>query len=230
MKTERSVLSLVETGQQGLVVTIECALSNSLPNMVIVGYANKAVDEARERIRSAFTASSLTLPRKRITINLAPADVPKESTGFDLGVATAILAATKQIRDPLARTAIVGELGLEGDVRPIRGIIGKILVGKRHGLHRFIIPAGNLDQAILVPGVQLVPVSTLPQLYAYLNDPATLTPIDTDAAGHADAPETNLPDMDLGLEDVIGQELGKRAVEISAAGGHNLLLGGPPGT
>src|ERR1700744_5827814 len=156
MKTGRSIISLVESGALGLVVTIECALSNNLPNIVIVGYANKAVDEAKERIRSAFAGSNLSLPRKRITINLAPADVPKESTGFDLGVATAILAAINQIRDPLENTAILGELGLDGDVRPIRGIIGKLLVGKNHGVSRFIIPVANLEQAVLVPGVQII--------------------------------------------------------------------------
>jgi magnesium chelatase family protein len=229
MKTERTVLSLVESGQNGLVVTVECGLSNSLPGITIVGYANKAVDEARERIRGAFAASNLSLPRKRITINLAPADVPKDSTGFDLAVATAILAATSQIRDPLPKTAIMGELGLNGDVRPIRGIIGKLRAGKRHGLQRFIIPADNLDQAILVPGITLTPVRSLKDLYAFLNDPAALPTIDTDVAAQ-DLPEPALEDPELMLEDVIGQELGKRAVEISAAGGHNLLLGGPPGT
>jgi magnesium chelatase family protein len=229
MNVERRVVSLVETGQQGLVVTIECGLSNNLPNIVIVGYANKAVDEARERIRSAFAASLLTLPRKRITINLAPADVPKDSTGFDLGVATAILVATNQVRDPLTKTAILGELGLEGDVRPIRGIIGKLLVGKRYGLQRFIIPAENLSQAVLVPGIQLVPIKTLKQLYTYLNDNHTIAPVNTDSIP-ADSPENSSEEPELILEDVIGQELGKRAVEISAAGGHNLLLGGPPGT
>jgi magnesium chelatase family protein len=229
MNVERRVVSLVETGQQGLVVTIECGLSNNLPNIVIVGYANKAVDEARERIRSAFAASLLTLPRKRITINLAPADVPKDSTGFDLGVATAILVATNQVRDPLTKTAILGELGLEGDVRPIRGIIGKLLVGKRYGLQRFIIPAENLSQAVLVPGIQLVPIKALKQLYTYLNDNHTIAPVNTDSIP-ADSPENSSEEPELILEDVIGQELGKRAVEISAAGGHNLLLGGPPGT
>jgi len=229
MKAQPCVLSLAEPGPNGLVVTIECSLSNSLPNIVIVGYANKAVDEARERIRSAFAGSNLSLPRKRITINLAPADVPKESTGFDLGVATAILLATNQIRDPLTKTAIVGELGLDGDVRPIRGIIGKILVGKRHGIKRFIIPVGNLAQAVLVPGVDLVPVATLSELYAYLNDSSVISTIDTDSTP-LDNPDIEQATPELSLEDVIGQELGKRAVEISAAGGHNLLLGGPPGT
>lgn len=229
MKKERSVSSLVESGHGGLIVTIECSLSNSLPNIVIVGYANKAVDEAKERIRSAFAGSNLSLPRKRITVNLAPADVPKESSGFDLAIATAILQATDQIRDPLSSTAIVGELGLDGDVRPIRGIIGKILVGKRYGVKRFIIPEANLAQAILVPGVELVAVSTLKQLYTFLNSDSQNVIRTDEAAQSAEIPVTE-HDQDVGLEDVIGQELGKRAVEISAAGGHNLLLGGPPGT
>jgi magnesium chelatase family protein len=230
MEREQNILSLVESGQNGLVVTIECALSNSLPGIVIVGFANKAVDEAKERIRSAFASSKLDLPRKRITINLAPADVPKGSSGFDLGVATAILRASNQIKDPLERTAIVGELGLEGTVRPIRGIIGKIMVGKKHGLRRFIIPADNLVQAVLVPGVTLVPVATLRQLHDYLNDPKTMTTIDTDNALPATHELSIESDWETDLQDVIGQEIGKRAVEISAAGGHNLLLGGPPGT
>jgi len=229
MKAQPCVLSLAETGLNGLVVTIECSLSNSLPNIVIVGYVSRAVDEARERIRSAFTASNLQLPRKRIIINLAPADMPKEGTSFDLGVATAILAATKQIKDPLKQTAIIGELGLDGNVRPVRGIIGKLLAGKRHGLKRFIIPADNLAQAALVPGVQLVPVATLFELYQYLNDPATIALVDANQQPDCD-PMTDTSGPNLNLDDVIGQELGKRAVEISAAGGHNLLLGGPPGT
>ena len=228
MRSERSVLSLADSGRDGLVVTIECGLSNSLPNMIIVGYANRAVGEARERIRSAFAGSKLDLPRKRITINLAPADVPKDGSGFDLGVATAILAATNRVSDPLADTAIMSELGLDGGVRPIRGIIGKILVGKRHGLTRFIVPAGNYDQAVLVPDVTLVPVNTLAELHRYLNDNSIISSVNTREATIGTA--GNKREHELGLEDVIGQEIGKRAVEISAAGGHNLLLGGPPGT
>lgn len=136
-----------------------------MPNIIIVGYANKAVDEAKERIRSAFTSSNLELPRKRITINLAPADVPKESTGFDLAIATAILQATNQTRTTFARTAVMGELGLDGYVRPIRGIIGKLLVGKSRCILTFIIPKANLKQAGLIPGVLLVPVSSLHEVY-----------------------------------------------------------------
>lgn len=229
MKAEQHVLSLSETGQDGLVVTIECSLSNSLPNMVIVGYANKAVDEARERIRSAFSSSKLPLPRKRITINLAPADVPKDGSAFDLGIAAAILAATDQVREPLAKTAFLGELGLDGSIRPIRGIIGKLLVGKRHGLQRFIIPAGNLEQAVLVPDVLLLPVSNLAELHAHLSQSSSVSSVNSSAANSI--PETNVTSAtEYSLDDVVGQELGKRAIAISAAGGHNVLLGGPPGT
>jgi len=228
MKTGRNVTSLVESGIQGLVVTIECSLTNSLPGIVIVGYANKALDEAKERIRSAFSASNLALPPKRITINLAPADIPKDGSGFDVGVATAILLATGQVRDPLKNTAIIGELGLNGDIRPVRGVIGKMLVGKRHGIKHFIIPSSNLDQAMLVPGVGITPVATLSELYSYLNDSSALPSLDTNKI--FTQTESAPTDEEIGLEDVIGQELGKRAVQISAAGGHNLLLGGPPGT
>ncbi|MFA5004211.1 MAG: YifB family Mg chelatase-like AAA ATPase [Candidatus Saccharimonadales bacterium] len=224
----RAVKSLVESGQRGLIVDVECSLSNGLPNIIIVGYANKAVDEARERIRSAFTGSKLNLPRKRITINLAPADIPKDSSGFDLAIAAAILQASNQANTPLKDCAVMGELGLNGEVRPIRGIIGKLLVGKTHGIHTFLIPPANLNQAQLVPDITIIPIESLHSLYQYLNDASKITPVHTgDGAQNV---QSEAPETDIHLYDVIGQEIGKRAIEISAAGGHNLLLGGPPGT
>lgn len=220
---------VVEDGQHGLIVDIECQLTKGLPGIVIVGYATKAVDEAKERIRNAFASSSLTLPAKRITINLAPADIPKDSTGFDLAIAAAVLAASKQIATTPTDTVIIGELGLDGAVRPVRGIIGKLLAGKRHGYATFIIPQANIEQARLVPNITLMPVESLTELHHVLSDSASAgSRIETDdeifiAAAIAHSSD-NL------LEDVIGQDLGKRAIEISAAGGHNILLGGPPGT
>ncbi|MEO6761654.1 MAG: YifB family Mg chelatase-like AAA ATPase [Candidatus Saccharimonadales bacterium] len=221
-----TVQSPIETGQHGLMVDIECSLSNGLPGIIIVGFANKAVDEAKERIRSAFTGSKIDLPRKRITINLAPADVPKDSSGFDLAIAASILQASHQSRRDLTGFAIMGELGLDGTVRPIRGIIGKLLVSKNRGIKSFIIPSSNLSQALLVPNIDIVTVTSLHDLYGFLND-ADKVPQST---GDGQAPSSATATTEVQLQDIIGQESGKRAIEICAAGGHNLLLGGPPGT
>lgn len=230
MGVERCVRSIVETGSNGLLVTIECHTSNGLPSIVIVGYANKAVDEAKERIRSSFASAEITLPRQRITINLAPADIPKDSTGFDLAIAAAILRASNQCRTWPKKCLVMGELGLDGDIRPIRGIIGKLTAGKRHGFSNFIIPKDNLKQAALIPGLQLIPVETLREFYDIINSQISVDIIKTD--NHNPITTQTSPDADtqIHLEDVIGQELAKRAVIISAAGGHNILLGGPPGT
>lgn len=228
MKTSRSISSIVETGG-GLLVTVECQLSNNLPNIVIVGYANKAVDEAKERIRSAFASSSITLPTKRITINLAPADIPKDSTGFDLAIAAAILQANNQAPELPLKAVFFGELGLEGDIRPIRGLIGKLLAGKRLGFSTFIIPSDSIEQAALVPDIKIIPVANLKSFFGIVNGFSRPKIIDT--SERPVMPLTSPEESEeLTLEDVIGQSLGKRAAEISAAGGHNLLLGGPPGT
>ncbi|QQS20391.1 ATP-binding protein [Candidatus Saccharibacteria bacterium] len=229
MKSQ-SIQAVVKNGQHGLVVDIECQLTKGLPAIIIIGYATKAVDEAKERIRNAFASSRLELPIERITVNLAPADIPKENTGFDLAIVAAILRASGQCRFVPEHTAIIGELGLEGSVRPVRGIIGRLLAGKHHNIRTFIIPVDDLDQASRVPDIKLVPVSSLTQLYGFLNnnhEPYVIATSDSPVS----APTEHVTDEDsLTLEDVVGQALGKRAVEISAAGGHNVLLGGPPGT
>src|SRR5437588_10500594 len=125
-----TVQSIITAGSNGIIVQIECHLSNNLPTIVIVGFANKAVDESRERFRGAFASSHIMLPRKRVTINLAPADIPKDDSGFDLAIAVAILSANGQVTQELRRDqAFIGELGLDGSVRAVRGLIGKILIG-----------------------------------------------------------------------------------------------------
>lgn len=236
------VQSLVDIGTAGLVIDIECHLSNNLPNIVIVGFGNRAIEESKERVRGAFATSKLQIPRKRITINLAPADIPKDSSSFDLAIAAAILQASGTMERQLTDTeAVMGELGLDGSIRPVRGIIGKILAGRSHGINTFYIPAANLPQAQLVPNVTLVPLNKLQELYDYLAhgfEPpkvntgqgiSTPSVTSSDASQAVSAMAASTEDG-FGLSDIVGQHLAKRALEIAAAGGHNILLDGPPGT
>lgn len=219
--------SIVETGLQGVLVDVECQISNGLPAIVIVGFANKAVDEAKERIRGAFTNSQLDLPRKRITINLAPADMPKDSSSFDLAIAVAIMLSANQCRESLPpKHLLVGELGLDGNVRSVRGIIGKLLAARQLGINHFFIPVGNLAQASLVPGLVLYPVNNLRDMYLHLNSAVYIKPAVVEQKGLVEKDKKYLNDF----RHVVGQARAKRALEIAAAGGHNALLNGPPGT
>jgi len=220
-----------------MVVEVECHVSSGLPGISIVGYAGKSVDEAKERIRSAFSSSKLPLPRKRITINLAPADIPKDGTSFDLAIAAAILlSGDEKLQAPSPQTGFIGEIGLDGTIRLVRGVIGKLLAGKAAGLTEFYVPKSNLDQAKLIPGITLRPVDHITQLYAALTPPQD----DSDNANlpeshfteHGSVPKLASQEADDAprVSDIIGQARAKRALLIAAAGGHNLILNGPPGT
>jgi magnesium chelatase family protein len=222
-----AVQSILSTGSDGIIIEIECHMSNSLPAIIIVGLGNKAVDEARERVRSAFASSGLSMPAKRITINLAPADMPKESTSFDLGIALAIIQSNNQLQRPLSSSdAVIGELGLGGNIRAVRGIIGKLRIGKALGVNRFFIPADNLKQAQMVPGITIIPVHTLIELYNGLQNNGGITEYWTTTENKI---ATNIRNINP-LNEVIGQHTAKRALCIAAAGGHNILLTGQPGT
>lgn len=222
------VHSIAAGGDASLIVDVECTLSNGLPNLLIVGLANKAVVESRERVRSAFASAGLKLPRKRITINLAPADLPKESPGFDLAIAASILIASGQVTAPIANnTLVLGELGLNGDIRAVRGIIGALLAGKQHSKDTFYIPAANLSQARLVPAVTLIPVRNLSELYLDLTGTVKLKRLSIER-GIVERPAEPAPTHDF--KHIVGQHRAKRALEIAAAGAHNIMLNGPPGT
>lgn len=232
MRATNSVYSILDSGRDGTIATVECHVSNGLPSILIVGFANKAVDEAKERLRGAFASSKLTLPRQRITINLAPADIPKDSTCFDLAMAAAILKASGQCTNLPTKCAVLGELGLEGTIRPIRGIIGRLIAAKSQGIDTFVVPAANMEQASLVPGVKLIGVPTLQEFYRITNDSYIANAVvDTNLLRPQQIPPGDTAaEFSATLDDIVGQEIAKRAIMISAAGGHNILLGGPPGT
>ncbi len=221
------IQSIIDDGAGGVLVDEECHLSRGLPGMVIVGLAAKAIDEAKERLRSAFASTDLVLPRKRITVNLAPGDIPKDSTSFDLAIATAILASSEQITQPVGElTLFIGELGLNGDVRPVRGIIGKLVAARAKGYRRFFIPSANVAQAKLVPGLELFSVQNVRDVHHYLNGMLELEPTLTLHTGAV----VNSYNFDNDFCHIVGQSRAKRALEIAAAGSHNVLLSGPPGT
>lgn len=222
------VQSLISVGANGILVDIECHLSNNLPNIVIVGFANKAVDEAKERIRGAFADSRIMLPRKRITVNLAPADIPKAASSFDLAIAVSILLASEQIPPLSNELVFIGELGLDGSTRSVRGIIGKLLAGRQRKINTFFIPEANLEQAQLVPEITLYPVNSLKQLYQHFTGVKPISPVRT-GGGKLEGLE---PDSlsELQMSEIVGQAQAKRALAIAAAGGHNVFFSGPPGT
>lgn len=221
------IQSIITNGSAGTIIEIECQLSNGLPTIVIVGLGSKSVEESKERIRSAFASSKLQLPRKRITINLAPADIHKESTSLDLAIAAAIMATNSANKKEFgSQDAIIGEIGLHGDVRPVRGIIGMILAGKTLGIERFYIPIKNLPQAQMVPGIKLLPLATLADLHEGPNSSPALDIYANSPEVKTTASRTPFPSID----EVSGQHAAKRALEIAAAGGHNILISGPPGT
>lgn len=218
------VHSVQEIGFDGFVVDVECQLTNGLPAMIVVGLANKSLDESKERIRSAFISSDLPLPKKRITLNLAPADLPKEGTSFDVAIAVSILLCSGLIKEPVTKSMMfIGELGLDGTIRPVRGVIGKLLAAKQRGFTRAFVPEGNLEQASLIKGLELATATSLKDLYSNLAQDKLKT---LPSRGTSEAVELNTSSE---FDDIVGQARAKRAMLIAAAGHHNILLNGPPG-
>ena len=223
-----AVQSIAESGTSATVINIECHITQGLPNIIIVGFANRAVDEAKERLRGAFHASSIDFPKKRITINLAPADIPKESSSFDLAIAVGVMHAAGMIGAHIPEKCLfIGELGLKGDIRAVRGIIGKLLAAKAKSYDTFFIPEENQDQALLVPDITVVPINSLRALYLGMSG---TTPLEKVYSKNGRQPVQQEEKAEIDLSDISGQARAKRVLEIAAAGGHNIMFSGPPGT
>ncbi len=217
------VISATAYGFEGRLIDIECDTSKGLPTLSIVGLGNKAIDEAKERVRSAIKNSMLDFPNQRVTINLAPADLPKDGSHFDLPIALAILIVNGQLRqDSLKNILCAGELGLGGELRPVRGIINIVETARELGFDTVIVPQANEQQARLVEGINVIAPPNLSSLFLHLIGEKKLVPSD-------DKKATNTPIYPVDISDIKGQEQAKRALLIAAAGNHNLLLDGPPG-
>lgn len=218
--------SVTLLGLRGAVVEIEADLSAGLPAFVLIGLPDAALGEAKDRVRSAATNSGCGLPTRKITVNLSPAALPKHGSGFDLGIALAALAAADSVRaESIERVLHLGELGLDGRLRPIDGILPAVLAASRAGFETVMVPVGNADEAALVPGVRVIPVASLREAAIWHGGEFEPQPIEPILRAVLPAADEHEPD----LAEIVGSDDAVEAMLVAAAGGHHVFLLGPPG-
>lgn len=214
------------TGVDGHLVEVEADLSNQTPDFKIIGLPDKSLGEAVQRVHNACKNTGLDLPRRRLTVNLSPASLPKQGSAFDLSIAVAALAAGGSLTPrSITRTVHIGELGLDGRLRPVPGVLPSVFAAARAGFDAVVVPQANAEEARLVPGIDVRPAATLSQVAVWHG--AEVEVQDVEAV--AFPPASPVPAETLDLADVVGQEDAVQALIVAAAGGHHMLLSGPPG-
>ncbi|HVO30222.1 MAG TPA: YifB family Mg chelatase-like AAA ATPase [bacterium] len=226
MSSFATALSASPIGLEAILVEVEVDLSQQLPAMATVGLAQTEVREAKDRVRAAIRNAGMKFPSRKVTVNLAPADVPKSGTAFDLPIATALLAAAGEISaDALAPWVQVGELALDGALRPVAGVLPIALAARRAGRRGLVVPAANADEAAMVSGVEVRIARTLGEVIGFLRAEYELPVKESSLDARLAEAAIGGPDLSF----VRGHAIARRALEIAAAGGHNVLLSGPPG-
>lgn len=214
-------------GLEGHLIEVEVDISSGLPSITIVGLPDTAVQEAKERVRSAIRNSNYIVPRRRVTVNLAPADLKKEGPGYDLPIAIGILISSEQLNYDASQALFLGELSLDGSLRHTHGILPMVAFAQKQGFPQVFVSAVDVKEAALIEELEVIPANSLAELVAYLRGDISIQPYVMDSESRASmAQELHGTDF----AEIKGQQHVKRALEISAAGGHNILMSGPPGS